>query len=190
MDGKEERGPAERQTMDKEKQLQMKKEEDAARSPQQQEKGLQKQLEKEKPSVVPQERKLDIKPETGQPGSHARDANGRAGSRCDSGRTRTFGWKDQVAVRFETRPHHPRCRRFLSPVLQRAGLICICFSTQRRQKRPLNTPPSCFNFAWRLEPGNLCVREPHFELIPPCQLLLLDQEPQVELDSWTVDFLQ
>jgi hypothetical protein len=65
--GQEETGPAERQTMDKEKQLQMKKQEDAARSPQQQEQGLQRQLEKEKPSVVPQERKLDIKPETGHP---------------------------------------------------------------------------------------------------------------------------
>ena len=65
--GQEERGLAERQTMDKKKQLQMKKGEDAARSPQQQEQGVQKQLEKEKPSVVPQERKLDRKPETGQP---------------------------------------------------------------------------------------------------------------------------
>jgi hypothetical protein len=66
-DGKQETGPADRGAMDKEKQLQMKKEEGAARSSQQQEKGMQKQLEKEKPSVVPQERKLDIKPETGQP---------------------------------------------------------------------------------------------------------------------------
>jgi sporulation protein YlmC with PRC-barrel domain len=66
-DGKQETGPADRGAMDKEKQLQMKKEEGAARSSQQQEKGMQKQLEKEKPSVVPQERKLDIKPETGHP---------------------------------------------------------------------------------------------------------------------------
>ncbi len=52
---------------DLKEQLQMKKEEGAARSLQQQEKGQQQQLEKEKTSVVPQERKLDIKPETGHP---------------------------------------------------------------------------------------------------------------------------
>ncbi len=57
----EEAGPTNRPTLDKGKQLQMKKEEDASR-------GLeQRQMEREKSSIVPQESKPDVKPKTEHP---------------------------------------------------------------------------------------------------------------------------